>query len=100
MRLHNFIQHIFNACHFRELGDVKGVNRAHPNMLVVASPVIERRECKIIEDEVSVEGETVEPKLISEADACQIGARRRGHTFHHAPSYSSRLWKRSGGHSS
>ena len=40
------------------------------NLLVVANPIIERRECKVIEDGVAVEGDTIEPNLIYEIDSC------------------------------
>ena len=37
------------------------MNGAHAELLVVASPVVERRESKVIEHQVSVQRVSVEP---------------------------------------
>ena len=38
----------------RELRDVERMNGSHPQLLVVAGPIIERRQSKVIEDQVSI----------------------------------------------
>ena len=63
--------------YIRELRDIEGVNGAHTELLVVASPIVERGEREVIEDKVAIEREAVEPELIPEAYSGHVSPRRR-----------------------
>jgi len=58
------------------LRDVEGVNGAHAELLVVAGPVVERGECEVIEDQVAIQREAIEPELIPEAYSGHVCTRR------------------------
>lgn len=53
------------------------MNGSHTELLVVASPIIERGKGEVIEDKVAIKREAVEPELVSEAYSGHISPRRR-----------------------
>jgi hypothetical protein len=55
------------------------MNSARPKLLVVARPIIERRQGKVIKNKVAVEGIGVEPKLVPEAYSGHVRTGRRRH---------------------
>jgi len=52
------------------------VNGAHTELLVVASPIIERGKGEVIKDKVAIERKAVEPELVTEAYSGHISPRR------------------------
>lgn len=57
--------------------EVEGVNRAHSELFVVASQVVEWRESEVIEYQVAIERVRVEPQLVSKAHPRHVRPRRR-----------------------
>lgn len=42
--------YMYKAMHVREVGEIEGVNRAHTKLLIIAGPIIERGQSKVIEN--------------------------------------------------
>lgn len=60
----------------RELREIEGVNGAHSELFVVTSPVVERGQGEIIENQVSIKRVSIEPELVSKANSSHVRAWR------------------------